>query len=244
MVQDAGTTASSRPSTSLPERERNVVQLRFGLGGEEPTPLRETGRRLGICAERVRQIEEDALGRLAESGELRRCTKQLKAAVGSRQSAERGRYVAPPLLMVRRVVNPFSIPGDVIGALRVLPVILERLEEIQGNTSSMAGDTRCLPSVNEAIQSVSSDTDCLRTMDRRMATIEDAMPTLVEVQKHLANLPEIIEGLQSGIDRMTELLEGLMGSLQRLDGDVESLQASIEPLGRVADRIPGGRKQA
>jgi hypothetical protein len=81
-------------------------------------------------------------------------------------------------------------------------------------------------------------------MDRRMATIEDAMPTLVEVQKHLANLPEIIEGLQSGIDRMTELLEGLMGSLQRLDGDVESLQASIEPLGRVADRIPGGRKQS
>ena len=46
------------------------MQLRFGLGGEEPTPLRETGRRLGISAERVRQIEEDALARLAESGEL------------------------------------------------------------------------------------------------------------------------------------------------------------------------------
>jgi RNA polymerase primary sigma factor len=70
VVQDAGTTAVQLAVSSLPERERNVVQLRFGLGGEEPTPLRETGRRLGISAERVRQIEEDALARLAESGEL------------------------------------------------------------------------------------------------------------------------------------------------------------------------------
>ena len=70
VVQDAGTTAIQQAVMSLPERERDVVRLRFGLGGEEPTPLRETGRRLGISAERVRQIEEDALGRLAESGEL------------------------------------------------------------------------------------------------------------------------------------------------------------------------------
>jgi RNA polymerase primary sigma factor len=70
VVQDAGTTAIQQAVMLLPERERDVVRLRFGLGGEEPTPLRETGRRLGISAERVRQIEEEALGRLAESGEL------------------------------------------------------------------------------------------------------------------------------------------------------------------------------
>ncbi|MEA2386978.1 MAG: polymerase primary sigma factor [Thermoleophilaceae bacterium] len=70
VVQDAGTTAVQQAVSGLPERERNVVELRFGLGGEEPTPLRETGRRLGISAERVRQIEEEALARLAESGEL------------------------------------------------------------------------------------------------------------------------------------------------------------------------------
>ncbi len=70
VVQDAGTSAVQRAVDSLPERERDVVELRFGLGGREPTPLRETGRRLGISAERVRQIEEDALERLAESGDL------------------------------------------------------------------------------------------------------------------------------------------------------------------------------
>jgi RNA polymerase primary sigma factor len=70
VVSDAGTSAVQDAVNRLPERERDVVELRFGLGGREPTPLRETGRKLGISAERVRQIEEDALERLAESGDL------------------------------------------------------------------------------------------------------------------------------------------------------------------------------
>jgi RNA polymerase primary sigma factor len=70
VVENAGTSAVQEAVSALPERERDVVELRFGLGGEEPTPLRETGRRLGISAERVRQIEEEALEHLAESGAL------------------------------------------------------------------------------------------------------------------------------------------------------------------------------
>src|SRR5919202_1919056 len=70
VVSDAGTSGVQGAVNRLPERERDVVELRFGLGGREPTPLRETGRKLGISAERVRQIEEDALERLAESGDL------------------------------------------------------------------------------------------------------------------------------------------------------------------------------
>ena len=55
---------------ALPESERNVVRLRFGLGEREPVALRETGRRLGISSERVRQLEEKALRRLATNEEL------------------------------------------------------------------------------------------------------------------------------------------------------------------------------
>jgi RNA polymerase primary sigma factor len=54
----------------LPERERTVVQMRYGIAGAEPTPLREIGRRLGITPERVRQIESKALGRLGRMREL------------------------------------------------------------------------------------------------------------------------------------------------------------------------------
>jgi RNA polymerase primary sigma factor len=54
----------------LPERERKVVEMRYGIAGSEPTPLREIGRQLGITPERVRQIESRALGRLGRMREL------------------------------------------------------------------------------------------------------------------------------------------------------------------------------
>ena len=54
----------------LPEREREVVRLRYGIDGDDPTPLREAGRRLGISSEEVRRLERRALAELAESREL------------------------------------------------------------------------------------------------------------------------------------------------------------------------------
>ena len=62
--------ALKRALSELPEREREVVSLRYGLTGQDPTPLREIGRRLGITPERVRQIESKALGRLGRMREL------------------------------------------------------------------------------------------------------------------------------------------------------------------------------
>jgi RNA polymerase primary sigma factor len=54
----------------LPEAERNVVKLRYGIGGDDPTPLKEAGRRLGISSDAVRKLERKALAELAESNEL------------------------------------------------------------------------------------------------------------------------------------------------------------------------------
>ena len=48
----------------LPDRERTVVTLRFGLGGGEPQTLERIGQQLGLTRERVRQIEAGALDRL------------------------------------------------------------------------------------------------------------------------------------------------------------------------------------
>ena len=61
----------------LPEREREVLRLRYGLNGDgDPKSLEEIGRRLGVTRERVRQIESAALQRLA----LRREIEALRAA--------------------------------------------------------------------------------------------------------------------------------------------------------------------
>jgi len=56
---------------TLPEREREVVKLRYGMNGDrDPQSLEEIGRTLGITRERVRQIEAQALARLAERREV------------------------------------------------------------------------------------------------------------------------------------------------------------------------------
>jgi RNA polymerase primary sigma factor len=59
-----------RALEELPDRERTVVEMRYGIAGGDPTPLREIGRQLGITPERVRQIESRALGRLGRMREL------------------------------------------------------------------------------------------------------------------------------------------------------------------------------
>jgi RNA polymerase primary sigma factor len=55
----------------LPEREQRIVKLRYGLNGDDdPKSLEEIGRIMGITRERVRQLEAEALRRLAERREI------------------------------------------------------------------------------------------------------------------------------------------------------------------------------
>jgi RNA polymerase primary sigma factor len=60
-----------RAIDSLPDREQEVVKLRFGLNGDsDPKSLEEIGRRMGLTRERVRQLEAEALERLAVNREI------------------------------------------------------------------------------------------------------------------------------------------------------------------------------
>ncbi|HKX74422.1 MAG TPA: sigma-70 family RNA polymerase sigma factor [Acidimicrobiia bacterium] len=59
----------------LNERERQVIEMRYGLGNQEPLTLDEVGRYFNVTRERIRQIESKALAKMrhpANPGKLRR----------------------------------------------------------------------------------------------------------------------------------------------------------------------------
>src|SRR6266568_1356820 len=58
--------------SALPERERQVIELRFGLHGGQPRTLEQVGRAFGVTRERIRQIENNTLKTLASLPEAQR----------------------------------------------------------------------------------------------------------------------------------------------------------------------------
>jgi RNA polymerase primary sigma factor len=62
--------AVQRAIETLPDKERTVIHLRFGTGGEPPQTLSEVGRRLGLSSTRARELEEQALKRLSRESSL------------------------------------------------------------------------------------------------------------------------------------------------------------------------------
>ena len=111
--------------------------------------------------------------------------------------------------MAPRIPNPLGAPAELVNALRHLPRIAD-------NTTSMSRDTELLAKIQRDMAEVARRMEGVTTMDARMANIESTMPVLVDVQKDLAQVPEIIAKLD---DR-------------------------IEKLGRIAGRLPGGSKPA
>jgi RNA polymerase primary sigma factor len=68
--QDVLQEALSRVLCRLPNREREILEWRFGLRNDEELTLAAIGKRMGISRERVRQLEKRALTQLREAGEL------------------------------------------------------------------------------------------------------------------------------------------------------------------------------
>ncbi len=56
-----------RALETLSDRERMILSLYFGLGGDEPMTLEDIGKRLKLTRERIRQIKEKAIQRLRHS---------------------------------------------------------------------------------------------------------------------------------------------------------------------------------
>jgi hypothetical protein len=145
-----------------------------------------------------------------------------------------------------------ALPADVLGALRTIPEIVENTAAMKEHTAQLsrvadaldrvAGDTAALPGLREEMAEVNGATNVLGGMALRLETIEAAMPVLVEVQSHLAALPETMGRLDDGIDRLSGLMERILTTLDGLNGSIETLQGALGPMGRLVSRVPGQKK--
>jgi hypothetical protein len=155
-----------------------------------------------------------------------------------------------------------ALPSDAARALRLIPEIVENTRRMARHTAALADvsaalrevttHTRAIPPMGEEVkqitrtlailETVSGELSILETMDGRMAAIEKAMPVLVDVQRHLAQLPETMGRLDDALVRLSGLMGPSLASLGALNESIDTLQSAVEPMGRLANRVPGQRK--
>ena len=88
----------------LPDRQADVIRMRFGIGRESDMTLEEVGQIYGVTRERIRQIEAKALDFLSHPGRIRR----LRTLLGY----DGGRRSTPSTSTELGEENPDGVRGD------------------------------------------------------------------------------------------------------------------------------------
>ena len=97
----------------LPERERKVVELRYGIAGSEPTPLREIGRQLGITPG-ARAPDRVARARHARPGRRLGVPRGLRALGLPKSAIEEAASLTAPAVPED---NPVPVGGGALARL-------------------------------------------------------------------------------------------------------------------------------
>ena len=153
---DAAQPGAPGRARELPEREREVLMLRYGLGGTEPKTLEEIGRRLGLTRERVRQIELD---RCAAWPACARCRPSLAASWRRERPARVARFGGRARARRDRRSSRSARVSSWRTRSRVIPRITPTSSSVFGlppSSPNRSVSTRCWRGFSRSIASASS----------------------------------------------------------------------------------------
>lgn len=77
--REAVTQTLNKVLDTLSKREKEVLEMRFGLGGKAPKTLEDIGKHFGVTKERIRQIENEALRKMRNPARTRMLKECLEA---------------------------------------------------------------------------------------------------------------------------------------------------------------------
>jgi chromosome segregation ATPase len=127
------------------------------------------------------------------------------------------------------MLNPFSLPNDVLAALRSVTNIERLLDE------RLASVEERLEQMDASIERLPADLErTLRPhLEAQNASIEKLHPELVANREHAEQLPGKVEGLQDEI-------RAVLSEINEVRETVEPLQGPAERVARLSERLPGG----
>ena len=139
-----------------------------------------------------------------------------------------------PLRTDRELPAVLRLPGQAVGVVLAVPRIFAELLILP----------RTLIRMEQEVARMRSATERLPDIERRLAEVAAATSVLHDVRAGLADVTEATYAMRGDTAKLAELMPELNETILTLRGSIEPLAQSAEQIGRVAARLPGGRRAA
>ena len=134
------------------------------------------------------------------------------------------------------MLNPLSLPTEVLSALRSISAIERLLDQ------RLAGLERRFDSLDARMARLPDDTEraLRRHFDGQRSDLAELHDELVANRRHAELLPGKVDGLREEIGAVRTELREVLGEIAQVRATVEPLQGPAERVARLSDRLPGG----
>ena len=171
----------------LPERQKEVISRRFGLGGKKET-LESIGGTFGVTRERIRQIEEDGLKRL--QGRLNQSSIQSVSQYFLAEFKKTGGLRKEDALLYQLGGEAFQ--NHVFFLLTLLGKPFQRFGETEDFYSFWTIDQNVLNTAKKIINSFSAE---LKNKKQSLLLPQNVLPSYIEISKNILKGPDGLYGL-------------------------------------------------